>query len=50
MDVEFAHEVELVRLNRFDAELEIGGDFLDGFALGEHFEDFALALGAYLAL
>ena len=32
VNVEFAHEVELVRFHRFHAEVEVAGDFLDGLA------------------
>src|SRR5262245_26443720 len=45
VNVQLAHQVELVRLDGFHTEVEIAGDFFDRIALGQHFEDFALARG-----
>src|ERR1017187_7341417 len=45
VNIQFAHQVELVRLHGLDAEIESRGDLLDRFAFSQHFEDFALALG-----
>ena len=45
VDIELAHQVELVGFDGLDAQVEVGGDFLDGPALGEHLEDFAFAFG-----
>ena len=35
VNIELAHEVELVCLNRFHAQVEIARNFLDGVAFGE---------------
>src|ERR1039457_1671364 len=43
VDIEFAHQVEFVGLNRLYAEIEGTGDIFDGFAFGQHFENLALA-------
>src|ERR1017187_2315694 len=45
VNVQFAHQVELVRLHGLDAEIESRGDLLDGSAFRQHFENLALALG-----
>src|ERR1039458_533407 len=45
VDVELAHEVEFVSFDRFDAELEAGGNLFHGLAFRQHFENLALALG-----
>ena len=45
MNVQLAHEIELVRLHRLDAQVQVAGDLLDGLALGEHLQHLALARG-----
>src|ERR1035437_621847 len=45
VDIEFAHQVEFVGLDGFYAEFEGAGDLFDGSALGQHFENLALAFG-----
>jgi len=45
VNIQLAHQVELVGLDGLDAELEGGGDLFDGLAFGEHFEDSAFAFG-----
>src|ERR1700733_6108561 len=43
VDVQLAHQVELVCFHGFDAKVEVAGDFFHRIAFGEHLEDFALA-------
>ena len=45
MNIQLAHQVELMGLDGFDAEIEGGGDLLDRLAFGEHLENFAFAFG-----
>lgn len=45
MNVEFAHEVELVGLDGFEADAENGGSLFYGVALGQQLHYFALAAG-----
>src|SRR5579884_106024 len=45
VDVNLAHEVVLVDVNRLYAEIEPGSDFLDSHAFGEKFQDFSFAPG-----
>src|SRR5450759_2185178 len=45
MDIEFAHQVEFVGLHGLYAEFEATRDLFDRSALGQHFENLALALG-----
>ena len=36
VDVQLAHQVELVRFYRLDAQIEVAGDFLYALALGQN--------------
>src|SRR5229473_2318976 len=44
VDVELTHEVEFVRFHGFDTQVEGAGDFFDGVAFRQQFEDFFFAL------
>src|SRR5580704_10016946 len=39
VDVQFAHQVELMGLYRLDAEVQVVGDLLDGVAFSEHLQN-----------
>src|SRR5260370_5021353 len=43
VDVQLAHQVELVRFNRLNAQSQNGGNLADRISFGEHFDHFALA-------
>src|SRR5674476_1274446 len=45
VDIEVAHQVEFVGLDGLYAEFEGTGDLFAGSALGQHFENLALAFG-----
>src|ERR1035437_9062869 len=45
VDIEFAHQVEFVGLDGFYAEFEGTRDLFVGSALGQHFDNLALAFG-----
>ena len=45
VNVELAHQVELVRFNGLHTQIEIAGDFFHRVAFGEHLQHFALARG-----
>src|SRR5439155_9296696 len=45
VDVELAHEIEFMRFDGLDAEIETGGYLFDRKSFGEHFEYFSFALG-----
>src|SRR4051794_39354448 len=45
MNIELAHQVELMGLDSLHAQVESGGDLLHGSSFGEHLQDLALAFG-----